>query len=184
MAATEKPKGAASGDAPKTKTKAQAEFERYKARVGAPPAAMAAMTGPSGTGFPQPAAFPQAGVVPAWAFPPSIAALPQAPGATVFGPASGQPGIAAAGSLGERLGSTLGLGVDVLNAALASGLRVLGGVSGAVSPFGAMAWPYAGPYPCSYCGDPCLTECCGYDCCCLFGAEGYHCCQGKVGTCC
>ena len=70
-------------------------------------------------------------VMPGWAMPPSMGALPNYPPGYPFaqqGPERPHP----MGSLTERLGATLRLGVDLLNAALARGTSMLGG--------GAMQW--------------------------------------------
>ena len=175
-----------------TKTKAQIEFEKYKARVGAPGAAAGTMRGAfaRGAGFPAgPASFPGAGPggfaggLPGWALPPSIAALPPGPGGAFFGPGAPGPGFPG-GSVGDRLGETLRLGLDVLNAGLAGSVRLLGGLSGIASGLGTAAWPGHG----GSCGcgggcecDSCATPC-GYDCCCALGAD--RCCRSSVGSCC
>lgn len=103
-------------------------------------------------------------MMPGWAMPPSMGALPNYPSANHFAP----PGVMRPhpmGSLTERLGSTLRLGVDLLNAALARGTSMLGG--------GAMQWDAHG----------CGCDRCGHDCCdamsaecCRPGAHGCGCC--------
>jgi hypothetical protein len=122
---------------------AQEAFGKYKARLAGGPIMM-----------------------PGWAMPPSMGALPNYPSANPFAP----PGVMRPhpmGSLTERLGSTVRLGVDLLNAALARGASMLGG--------GAMQWDSHG------CG--CGSDRCGYDCCdamasecCRPGAHGCGCC--------
>ena len=158
----------------KEKTKAQAEYERYKAQSGAQaPYGFAPMQGfqPAGPVVFRP--IGQGG--PSWAFPPSVAVMPStsSPGGYVAAsPSSG-------GTLVDSLGSTLRLGVDVVNAILTGGIRMLTGVSA----YGAGECSCGGSCGCSCesCCDPCETECGGYDCCCLFGET---CCQPSVGRCC
>lgn len=173
-----KKKAASRKKAKPSRNTAQTEFARYKARAGSPHGPMGAMGNP----FPQTVGFPQVGEgLPTWAFPPSVAALSPAPGPGFFAPGVVPPGVAAAGSLTERLRTTLRLGADLLNAGLAGGVRVLGGFSSAAHELGGWTWGH----PChdwyGY-GCPCMTECACYDCCCLLGAGGY--CQPSVGTCC
>jgi hypothetical protein len=84
------------------------------------------------------------------------------------------PGIGGAGSLLSQLGSTLRLGVEVVNAALAGSARMLNGMSGL--SYGAEPGWYPGG-----CGsDCCGQDCCGQDCC--GGCE--PCCEPSVGRCC
>jgi hypothetical protein len=99
------------GDTPKEPNKAQAEFQKYMKR-------MQAQGGIPG--------FMMPGGGPGWAVPPSLTMMP---GGGYF--AAAPQGHHPEGSLTTRLGSTLRLGVDVLNAALAGGVRFLNGVSGA-----------------------------------------------------
>lgn len=141
--------------------KAQAEFQRYMKRMQAQPAGAA-------SAFMTPVSFLSGGeAMPGWAVPPSVAMLPNTPGSAGFfvpmtpGMMSGQ------GSLTHRLGSTLHLGVDVINAALASGIRLLNGISGEES------------CGCEACGGS-DCGCCGSDCC--GGCES--CCRPSVGSCC
>jgi hypothetical protein len=72
------------------------------------------------------------------------------------------------GSLTERLGATLRLGVDLLNATLASGARALGG--GMMPSQADDAWG----------GHGCGCDPCGYDCCGVMAAE---CCRPGVHGC-
>jgi hypothetical protein len=130
--------------------KAQAEFQKYMKRMQAQGGIPGFMM-PGGEG------------APGWAVPPSVAMLPGG-GGGYFAPIHHPEG-----SLTTRLGSTLRLGVDVLNAALAGGVRFLNGVSGAA--YGEQ--DYGGS-----CGCGCGDDCCGCDCC------GCECCQPGVGTCC
>jgi hypothetical protein len=131
--------------------KAQAEFHRYKERL-----AHEAMGG--GGPF---------AVMPGWALPPSLAAMP--------GPMFQQPAPMATGSLRLRLGSTLRLSVDLINSALAGGVRVMSGIGAGYE----MGWPagYAQHGHGSGCG------CCGQNCCDYFGC-GEGCCRPGVGSCC
>jgi hypothetical protein len=207
-----------------TRTRAQVEFDRFKARTSpgggtrhttsgsfaraaGSPASPFAAGGPFASGgpfaaggpFASPAGgpFPPVAGMPSWAFPPSLAALPGVGG--FF--ASGAPGTSPPGSsIGDRLGTTLRLGIDVLNASLAGSVRLMSGLYGAASSFGG-AWPGASAgygYACGCggaggcgcgcsgggggCGrcDPCRT-CCGYDCCAILGDP---CCKPGVGSCC
>lgn len=128
---------------------AEAEFQRYKARLaGASPMMIPMMMGPG------------------WAVPPSLAA---------FGAAS-QPGSgASAGSIGDRLGLTLRLGIDFLNGLLASGAGTLGGAAGML-PQGA----YNGASECG-CGGHCgCGGNCGCDCCAVMGCD---CCRPGLSGC-
>jgi hypothetical protein len=125
MAATRSRKKAASSVKAGTKAKAPAELERGTARAGSPQPVMGAATGTMSAPFAQQAG----GATAAWAFPPSVTALPQAPGGAAFQPGITQAGAVSAGSLSETLGSTLRLGVDVVNAGLVGVLNVLGGLA-------------------------------------------------------
>ena len=76
----------------------------------------------------------------------------------------------AAGSVAEGLGTTVRLGVDLLNAALANSVKILGGFTGA---YGAQQG-----YGCGCEPSCCEPECCEPDCC------GCECCSPGVGSCC
>jgi len=167
--------------APAAESKAQAEFARYKERV--QPAEGSAQTAAFASPLPMAA-------IPAWSLqPPPAAATP--PGA---GPGWGPPGQWAPGqwgrgpssgadspSVSQGLGTTIRLGVDVLNAALSSSLLMLGGIGQTV---GAVAWRDGScgcDAGCDCCG-PCACDCCSaLDCGC--GTCG-GCCEPSVGTCC
>jgi hypothetical protein len=151
--------------APKA-TKAQAEFARFKGQQSA-----AAGTG-SGAAFASP--LPTA-AIPAWSLQPP----PPPPGPQGYGPGPGQgwgpaaPSAGSSTSIVEGVGTTIRLGVEVLNAALSSSLGMLTGVGDAVG-WGRGTLGYEDH--CS-CGDEC-----GYDCCCVMGCGG--CCEPSVGSCC
>lgn len=137
------------GDKPGEPNKAQAEFQKYLKRMQAQGGIPGFMMPSGGAG---------------WAVPPSVTMMS---GGGHFAP-SHHP----EGSLTTRLGSTLRLGVDVLNAVLAGGVHFLNGVSGA-------AYGEQGYHQSCGCGDDCCgNDCCGNDCC------GCECCQPGVGSCC
>jgi len=127
---------------------AEAEFARYKARMagGMAPMMIPVMTAPGGA-------------MPGWAVPPSFAA---------FG---GPGGSAASGvrSVGEGLGTAVRLGIELLNAVLASSAGALGGM-GMALPQG----DYARSAHACHCG--CETDCCE-----VFGCG---CCEPGVHGCC
>jgi hypothetical protein len=128
--------------------KAQAEFDKYKQR------AQAQQVGVAG------APFPESGL--SWAVPPSVAMMPR----YVNG-----PGMMPPGSLVDSIGTSLRLGIDVINAALAGGVRMLGGFADAYRHEGC---------GCEKCREPscCEESCCEPDCC------GCECCHPGVGSCC
>ncbi len=135
----------------KTENAAAAEFARYKARMaeGAMPVMMPVMMGPGG--------------MPGWAVPPSLTAF-------------GAPGQAAGGgvrSIGEGLGSTVRLGIELLNAVLASSAGALGGAA-MMLPQGEYGW---GERDCG-CGCHCGSK---IDCCAAFGCA---CCEPGISGCC
>ena len=146
---------ASAGKAAEGESKAQAEFARYKQRV-------ESAAGATGFGTPLPR-----GAMPVWSLqPPGAATAP--PGAWPPPPAVGTPSIV------QGFGTTIRLGVDFLNAALASGAVALGGVGGTVR---SLAW-----------GEECgCDDCCGcgaVDCCSVVGCGCESCCEPSVGTCC
>ncbi|HET6183646.1 MAG TPA: hypothetical protein VFA03_08630 [Acetobacteraceae bacterium] len=129
---------------------AQEAFGRYKSRLAAAPMAM--------------------GMMPSWGMPPSMGMVPGFPFAP---PGTERPH--PLGSLTERLGATLRLGIDLLNASLASGASALGG---------GMAMPHWGGHG-GGCG--CGEDRCGYDCCEVMGCgccrPGAHGCGCGCGCC-
>jgi hypothetical protein len=166
------------------RSRAQAEFDRYRTRM------TRAATGMAGAaGFAGPPAFSIGGA--AAAVPPGWAA---GPAAMVGSPWGGEQPYGGVGfpygalpappplppnSLTERLRYTLRLGVDVVNATLSGGLRVLGGVSDAASWAGGMyasSRGYHHHHGCgcqSSCGCDCCTSC---DPCCHSGVSSCGCC--------
>ncbi len=175
-----------------SRTKAQLEFDRHKAKYEAAQASRGSPFAP-GQGSPMPPPLPQAayyayapqeasyGPV-RWGLPPSMAPLPAMPGAGA--PIQGMPAgtVATAGSVGDRLGSTLRQGIEVLNAGLSGGMHFLGALSGAA--YGNVPWgaPYAGGCGC---GEPSHCHCQTYDCCDCCDAHSMDCCcQPSVGNCC
>ncbi len=131
--------------APAAPNKAQVEFDKYRMRMQAQQAGAA----PGGVSY--------AAAGPSWAVPPSVAMLPRYVNAP---PAPPQ------GSLTQGLGASLRLGIDLINAALAGGVRILGGFSEAYDHEGC---------GCESCCEP---TCCEPDCC------ECDCCHPGVGTCC
>ena len=132
-------------------TAAQEAFGKYKARLLGGPAAMLATP-------------------PGWAMPPSMGTLPNYPLGFPYGPQGFQQPHPI-GSLTERLGESVRLGIDLLNAVLASGAGALrGGMAAYPSD------PWGAP------GGGC--DRCGYDCC---GVMDGECCRPGVhgcGCCC
>lgn len=147
-------------DEPEKLNKAQAEFQKYMKRM---QEGGAAFFMPGGEGMP------------GWAVPPSVAMMP-GPGGHGFFAAMPQAGTFPEGSLSHRLGSTIRLGVDVINAALAGSVRILNGIAGA---YGGEQYGHGYGHAGCGCGcDCCGDDCCGVDCC------GCECCNPGVGTCC
>lgn len=174
---------------PKPKTKAQVKFDQFKAR--SDEARAAGATADPGSAAPGLRVGP---AVPAWGFPPypSLQPAPGFPGFPPYGPAA-PPAAEATGTVSERLGSTLRLGVEVANAVLANSLRLLHGLTGMTSELGGALWPqgqgagYGGGCGCGSCGcDACASCGCG-DCCRALEHGcgcGHGCCQPSVGACC
>ena len=146
-------------------TKAQAEFARFKNRA---EQAAAAATGP-GASFASP--LPSS-AIPAWSLQPAPGAPgPREAGSGPWGPAAPSGGGKYA-SIVDGVGTTIRLGVEVLNAALSSSLTMLNGVGDT----GGRGLGSYGCDACSACGGQC-----GYDCCSVLGSCG--CCEPRVGTC-
>jgi hypothetical protein len=141
---------------PAQESKAQAEFARYKQRIEA-----------SGPAAPFASPLP-VGAIPAWSLQPAFAAAePQ-----------GAAGSSTTTSVVQGLGTTIRLGVDVLNAALANSVAMLGGAARAWS---STSCGCACGWSCDDCCDCC--DCCGYDCCCVMSCA-CGCCEPRVGACC
>ena len=152
-----------SGEPAGSQSRAQAEFARYKDRL-----QQAAGGTSAAFGTPVPSS-----AIPAWSLqppppPPPVSGPPGAPGAWHAGASRG----AASGSVVDGVGSAIRLGIEVLNAALASGLTMLAGANDLV-------WQGRGVSECDCCE---CDACCGYDCCCVMGSG--RCCEPSVGSCC
>lgn len=156
--------------------KAQAEFERYTQRRRAKA---------SGEGAPNAAApgpLPSENLT--WAVPLGVGMAPAFPGG--LGSGAGGPERRGAGGLYDSggaltasIGTTVRLGVDLLNAMLSNGVKILGGFSDAYG-YGAHGHCGCGcgcgsGYTCDSCCEP---SCCEPDCC------GCECCHPGVGSCC
>jgi hypothetical protein len=143
--------------------KAQAEFETYKRRTSnAPASASASSKAQAG-----PQAADQAlswtapfgvGMTPVW-----VGGPPPGAGRGVAGEIGG-----AVGAVSEGVGTTVRLGVDLLNAILFNSVKILGGFTGAYGH-------HEGGCGCESCCEP---SCCEPDCC------GCECCNPGVGSCC
>lgn len=138
----------------KPENAAEAEFARYKARMagGMAPMMMPMMMAPAG--------------MPGWAVPPSV---------TSFAPPGAAGGASGAGvrTIGEGLGTTVRLGIELLNAVLASSAGALGGAA-EMLPYG-HAWRQEHDAGCGcHCG--CEPDCCSY--------FGCRCCEPGVSGCC
>jgi len=171
-------------------TKAQSEMDRFRARQSSDVGSSAA-SAPAPFAGPVQWAFvaPPPGAAHGWPWPPSV--VPMGPPPGLGGPSypgGAAPGLqGAADTVGGRLGSTLGLGVDLLNAMLAGSIGLLQRIG---TGYGYAPQAYGSGCGCSSgcgcgggcgCCDPCLTEC-GYDCCCVLGCG--TCCNPSVGSCC
>jgi hypothetical protein len=159
--------------------KAQAEFEKYTQRRRKQAAAGALASESASTTRPEVAAsspFPGGGL--SWAVPLGVGMAPVYLGGPPPGP--GGPGAGGAGSLGEAvggltagIGTTVRLGVDLLNAALFNSVKILGGFTGAYG------YGHHEDCGCGYaCESCCEPSCCEPDCC------GCECCSPGVGSCC
>ncbi len=151
---------------PAAPNKAQAEFDRYARRRQAQQAAAGPPGGPAAAPFGGP--FPDGGLT--WAAPFGVGMAP----VYVAGPPAG-PGGGGDGSLTQGIGTTVRLGVDLLNAALVSGIKVLGGFAGGYGHGHQEGGGCGGGCGCESCCEP---SCCQPDCC------GCDCCHPGVGTCC
>jgi hypothetical protein len=158
--------GAARAKSPAQESKAQAEFARYKDRVGEGATRAAAFASRLPTS-----------AVPAWSLQPPLPGPPPAAGGPVgWGTPTG-PASVDTQSVTQSLGTTIRLGVDVLNAALSSSLTMLGGGVGAARR-GESCRCGGG---CDRCG-PCECDCCDvFECGCGCGCGS---CEPSVGTCC
>jgi hypothetical protein len=158
--------GGGGGGRRAARTKAQEEFSQYKER--------AAASGP--TAGPRVAIPLAQGGAPAWSVPPAVVMAPPAAGGQ--GAPAG-PGLA---GTAQGLGDTIRLGIDVLNAALAGGARLLGGATTLAADLGYGAGEldgYGHECGCGHGYDGC-HDCC--DCC---DALGCGCgCHPGVGSCC
>jgi len=160
------------------RNQAQAEFDRYKTRVGA-----AARAAAPGGGFAGPPAFSiGAGAIPGWGGGPTMMVgspwggdAPYGGMGLPYGALTAPPPVPP-DSLTERLRYTMRLGVDVLNATLAGGLRVLGGVSEMANWAGGMYASQRG-YGQGHGGCGCGHASCGCDDCCD------SCCHPGVSSC-
>ncbi|MBY0332008.1 MAG: hypothetical protein K2X49_15200 [Acetobacteraceae bacterium] len=134
--------------------KAQAEFERYKARLGGMQAAMIVPWG-----------MPPGGV-PGWPSP--------QPGAPMQAAAPG-PAAPGARSIGDQLSETVRLGIDLVNAVLGGGARVVAGGAGLAGAWPAMvqapswgggSWGHGHGCGCQSCCPPtCACPSCCDPCC-------------------
>ena len=154
---------------PATPNKAQAEFEKYTRRR----QAQAASTGPTARVVgPEVAAgtLPASGLT--WAAAPGVG-MPVYVGGPPPGPDSGGGSAAAAGGLTESIGTTLRIGVDLLNAALFNSAKILGGFTGSYG------YDRHDDRGCGCgCESCCEPSCCQPDCC------GCDSCNPGVGSCC
>ena len=121
-----------------------------------------------------------------WAMPPSAVPVPPfAPQPASLPPATAAPAPAPpAGPLLPRLGLTAGLALDLVNAALAGGVRLLAGGVQVMHPgpcHGHHHAPHHGPH--LGCGHH-SHHCHGCDYCRLLGQEPAGCCDYRTGNCC
>jgi len=186
MAARKKKTAKATSKARKTAAKkapanrARSEFGEYKKRVGNHgthgPAA-----GP--TGFPGATAPRAMNPPPGWPGPPGAAGgpygmgVPFAPGGYSW-PNQGLAQAGSAESMAGKLGTSLRLGIEILNAGLAGGVRLLEGMAG--PEFAHHGYDACSQSSCDCCQPHDCCDC--MDCCSVFGARS--CCTPKVGTCC
>jgi hypothetical protein len=180
--------------APQGKTKAQEELDRFRARSAG---AQAPGGAPASFAMAVPWMMPAAGQggAPGWALPPSVMPYPTMPPMPGMQGIPGMQGVppmpSGAGMSGvtDRMGSTLGLGFDVVNQLLAGSVRLLQGLAGAGYGYAAQGWGghHGHDHGCGCgcgCGcDPCLSDCCGHDCCGHDCCDN-SCCRPSVGNCC
>jgi hypothetical protein len=152
-------------------TSAQSEFQRYKERLGS-----SGLTG--GQMMMVPVGLPRGMPgIPAWALPPSVAAIPAVAG----WPAAAQDASGAAQTLVGALGTTLKLGIDVINAALFSSARALEGVSGMAPGYRAAEYGGCSCSEQSCCECDCCQDCGCAQCCCEPRCSP---CRPGIGNCC
>ena len=170
--------------------KAQKEFDKYAQRRRAQAASEASAPGaaPAAATFgPEAAAsgrFPGGSL--SWAVPLGVGMAPAYPGGQQAGPE--RPAQGDGGGLGDAvggliagIGTTARLGVDLMNAALFSGVKILGGFTGAYGHghgHGHDDCGCGGGCGSGYTCDSCEPSCCEPDCC---GCESCH---PSVGSCC
>jgi hypothetical protein len=164
------------------KSRAQAEFDQYRTRVAAAAAPPAGFAGP-------PAFSIGAGAPQGWGAGPTMMAGSPWPGEGPYGGLGLPYGALPAppplppNSLTDRLRYTLRLGVDVVNATLSGGLRVLGGVSEVATWAGSMYSAGRGGYGGGH-GGGCGCGCGGGDSSCGCGcSEPDPCCHSGVSSC-
>ncbi|MGR4865700.1 hypothetical protein [Caulobacter sp. LARHSG274] len=153
--------------------KAQAEFDKYARRRKAQAESGVSAPGSAATGGPKVAASGSfSGGTLSWAVPLGVGMAPAYPGGPGMGPGGQDPG---GGGLIAGIGTTARLGVDLLNAALFSGVKILGGFTGAYDHGRHEDCGCGSGYACGSCCEP---SCCEPDCC---GCESCH---PGVGSCC
>jgi hypothetical protein len=155
---------------PAAPNKAQAEFERYTERRAKAAAAGAA---PAAAGALPSSPFPGEGLT--WTAPLGVGMAPVHMAGPHHGPGHHGGGAAAVGELAEGLGTAARLGVDLLNAALANSVKILGGFTSAYGYGHEEGRGCGGGCGCDSCCEP---SCCQSDCC------GCDCCHPGVGNCC
>ena len=170
---------------PAGRNTAQAEFDKYTKRrrtqaaaaSGASARLASRSTSEAGPETAANPASPFAGGGLTWAVPLGVGMAP----VYVGGPPPGAGGQGAGrvgglgGGLAEGIGTTVRLGVDLLNAALFNSVKILGGFTG--------AYGY-GHHDDGGCGCGCGCESCCEPSCCEPDCCGRECCNPGVGTCC
>ncbi len=130
----------------------------------------------AGGWMPQAPAMPAGWMSPPWSANPYAAAQAALP--TAMGGAAEQ-----AAPISQGIGSALRLAVDLINASLAGGTRLLAGTA-YPSPYGYGGGAHAHGCchdGCGGCGSSC---CCEYVDCCSVCGSGCGCCTPSVGNCC